>query len=450
MFTQKSNSKFSVDDLEKLINLMNISTTDKITFADDSTFTNPDIAEAWNNLLKKFGNFDNSTIFDLNSAMNMSTTSNQIENMVHSVENQTKTLNTLLDTGKSLASSVYGVSNSMQNMSSFTNTVHEKSLVSTNNINESIEFVKQAFEDIAKITDKVNGFKEKTKTISDIIFIVKGIARQINLLSLNASIEAARAGESGRGFAVVANEVKKLAEHTNISTSDIEHNIIELQADIDNIASTINSTANQLNTGKELVEASSESVNEISSMIDEITNGISDIVHTLDTQNASTETFITNLEDLSADSQVLYKHCISTGELFYKITRLVDSVRGRLARYSSTLTFKDRLAIYETDHVVYAWRVSNMLLGYAELDVEVMANYKGCKFGQWYYSVSDPKLKNSNAYKDIEKHHCDLHKYGKETILAYQNKDMPKAQANYKELLKALDHMLPLLRQLNI
>ena len=79
----------------------------------------------------------------------------------------------------------------------------------------------------------MKSFKERTAAITQIVDIVKGVAEQTNLLSLNAAIEAARAGESGRGFAVVADEVRKLAVHTQNSLRDIQKNIEELQKDID-------------------------------------------------------------------------------------------------------------------------------------------------------------------------------------------------------------------------
>jgi hypothetical protein len=74
---------------------------------------------------------------------------------------------------------------------------------------------------------------ERQRAVADFLKIIRGIAKRIHLLALNASILSAQAGEHGRGFAVVAREIGELAERTRQSTQELEQDFIGTKASVD-------------------------------------------------------------------------------------------------------------------------------------------------------------------------------------------------------------------------
>jgi methyl-accepting chemotaxis protein len=118
---------------------------------------------------------------------------------------------------------------------------------------------------------------------------IGGIADQTNLLALNAAIEAARAGEAGRGFAVVAEEVRKLAEDSNIAAKSIAELAGTITGDLDVLVNMSLENAKESENAKVLSHETEEIIGSMISYMREISSATQDLAAVSEEQAASSE-----------------------------------------------------------------------------------------------------------------------------------------------------------------
>jgi methyl-accepting chemotaxis protein len=190
---------------------------------------------------------------------------------------------------------------------------------------------------IAEIVGKaslvIQALGSQSVQISSVVQVIKEVADQTNLLALNAAIEAARAGEQGRGFAVVADEVRKLAERTAQSTSDISTIVGQIQVSAQQAVSEMEHVVKQVESGQGLAQEAGGRIRSILDEAGKVSAAVTDISNALKEQSQASQDIARHVESIAQMTDENHSAAQESASGAQELSRLAHEIKGVLSGF---------------------------------------------------------------------------------------------------------------------
>ncbi|MBH5319881.1 methyl-accepting chemotaxis protein [Paenibacillus sp. GSMTC-2017] len=240
-----------------------------------------------------------------------------MQHVATDVKQQSNHLDEASTTMNEMAIGVQHIASHAKNVSNTANEAYVRASEGGQTIKTAAEQMNSINQTVLGLSELINNLNERSFQIGKILNAISDIAKQTNILSLNAGIEAARAGEHGKGFAVVASEIRKLAAESAQSAEQIAEQVSAIQAETKQAVQTMETTTYEVSSGIEAVysagtafehiQGSVNSVNrqihDVSSSIQQMAAGAEQIVHAMKFITGISEATGTGAEQVSAETE---------------------------------------------------------------------------------------------------------------------------------------------------
>ncbi|NUQ80196.1 MAG: hypothetical protein HUU10_01170 [Bacteroidetes bacterium] len=186
----------------------------------------------------------NTQILDLSSGI--STLAQDGQTLTYSVSETTSSIQQLI-------SNIQEASRNIQDSSNIINHIIndvQEGRFAIDQINNGMQEVNHQMD---QMVSTIKRLESSSRDIGKVTEVINKIAKQTNLLAVNAAIESALAGQAGRGFAVVAEEVRKLASRSTEATREIEELVFAIREETSKAVQAALSATQTTQEGVELI-----------------------------------------------------------------------------------------------------------------------------------------------------------------------------------------------------
>nr|WP_204126539.1 methyl-accepting chemotaxis protein [Pseudomonas ogarae] len=209
----------------------------------------------------------------------------------------------------------------------------ERARLGQSSIDNCSRQIEQLSGTIEQAVAVIQTLSQESTQIGRVLEVIRAIAEQTNLLALNAAIEAARAGEQGRGFAVVADEVRMLAQRTQLSTTEIQGMIETLQRNSDAAVKVIDESRQGSQLTIEQANLASHSLDQIGQSLRNLTGLNASIASATSQQSQAVEDINRNVTQASGLAQDNSQACERTSAASQNVRQLAGQLDRLLGQF---------------------------------------------------------------------------------------------------------------------